>query len=50
MKRKTIFDYPLLIAVVIILVCGRTLGIGTGAVLAAWYCACMSNQVRLPYG
>lgn len=41
---KSLYDYPHLIAILIVLVFGRTLGIGTGVVVAAWYCKCISRQ------
>jgi hypothetical protein len=43
-KDKSLYDYPHLIAILIVLLFGRVLGIGTGAVVAAWYCKCMSKQ------
>ena len=41
---KSLYDYPHLIAILIVLLFERTLGIGTGAVVAAGYCKCMSKQ------
>jgi hypothetical protein len=43
-KDKSLYDYPHLVAILIVLLFGRMLRIGSGAVVAAWYWKCMSKQ------
>ncbi len=43
-RDKSPYDYPHLIAILIVLLFGRTLGIGAGVVVAAWYCKCLSTE------
>jgi hypothetical protein len=42
-KGKSLYDYPHLIAILIVALFGCTLGIGTGVIVAAWYCKCNSQ-------
>jgi hypothetical protein len=46
MQGKSLFEYPYLVAIVILIIGGPTLGLGTGAVLSAWFCACLSEECK----